>query len=620
MKMRKVLSVLLATLMLLTMIPLGAISVSAADYTYDPDAAVAYAKAHWNDGVGLCARFVSDCIKAGGFTKAYSGSVTTLVGQLESYTTKITCSGWSTTTCLTASMFNNQLSKGDIIVWKGPNNAGHVLLYSGKTNSKGQVLVYAHNAPMNEEPCKPNSNFDTVYALHIPSAPHSHYHDKYVYYLAAHPHHKCYQCTCGDVAANYSTSTYVDTCEICNPPCSHTYDNTCDASCNQCGAVREVNDHTWTIATCSEAKTCTICGATDGEPLGHKWDITIKQCSVCGKKITTEYDEWSDNLPAEITEDVFDIETKTVYRYRDNSTHVIYGEWSSEQTTSTKPTESDTLTIVSTTMYYNYYHYCCNYYDGSYNVDSIPYGSGNQQYHTIRLTYELSAKNVGDKGGKQLYGSYTCGKGFNVWARADQYITYEYKYKTRTATNVVDYGTWSAWSDSRPATAANRDIESKTMYRYKLKHVHAWSDATCTSPKTCTDCGATEGNTLGHNYISEVTKQPTCTIAGVKTYICSACGDSYTESIPATGVHVYVDEYDADCNECGTIRDVSIPGDANGDNSITIRDVTLLQQYLAGWDVFINEATADADGDGRIIIRDLTLLQQYLAGWNVKLG
>lgn len=37
-----------------------------------------------------------------------------------------------------------------------------------------------------------------------------------------------------------------------------------------------------------------------------------------------------------------------------------------------------------------------------------------------------------------------------------------------------------------------------------------------------------------------MTSQPTCANAGVKTYTCS-CGDSYTESIPATGNHNWAD-------------------------------------------------------------------------------
>ena len=41
-----------------------------------------------------------------------------------------------------------------------------------------------------------------------------------------------------------------------------------------------------------------------------------------------------------------------------------------------------------------------------------------------------------------------------------------------------------------------------------------------------------------HNYTGSITKEATCTEAGVRTYTCS-CGDSYTENIPATG-HSYV--------------------------------------------------------------------------------
>ncbi|MBQ8913953.1 MAG: hypothetical protein IJ054_07930, partial [Lachnospiraceae bacterium] len=35
-------------------------------YSYNVEAAIAYAEAHWNDGQGLCAEFVSKCVQAGG--------------------------------------------------------------------------------------------------------------------------------------------------------------------------------------------------------------------------------------------------------------------------------------------------------------------------------------------------------------------------------------------------------------------------------------------------------------------------------------------------------------------------------------------------------------------------
>ena len=49
----------------------------------------------------------------------------------------------------------------------------------------------------------------------------------------------------------------------------------------------EATGHSWTEANCTTAKTCSVCGKTDGTAEGHKWrDATCtaaKTCSVCGK-------------------------------------------------------------------------------------------------------------------------------------------------------------------------------------------------------------------------------------------------------------------------------------------------------------------------------------------------
>ena len=63
---------------------------------------------------------------------------------------------------------------------------------------------------------------------------------------------------------------------------------------------------------------------------------------------------------------------------------------------------------------------------------------------------------------------------------------------------------------------------------------------------TCTRCNSSYTESIAklpeekhtHNYMGSITKEATCTEAGVRTYTCS-CGDSYTENIPATG-HSYV--------------------------------------------------------------------------------
>lgn len=64
---------------------------------------------------------------------------------------------------------------------------------------------------------------------------------------------------------------------------------------------------------------------------------------------------------------------------------------------------------------------------------------------------------------------------------------------------------------------------------------HVWADATCTVPETCSSCGETSGEALGHSYGSEITLEASCTTAGTETFECSGCHDSYTETIPATG-------------------------------------------------------------------------------------
>ena len=60
-------------------------------------------------------------------------------------------------------------------------------------------------------------------------------------------------------------------------------------------------------------------------------------------------------------------------------------------------------------------------------------------------------------------------------------------------------------------------------------------------------------------------------------------------------------------------------GDVNGDGTINMKDLTLLQQYLAAWGVDIVKTNADLDGKSGITMGDLTRLQQYLAKWDVEL-
>lgn len=86
------------------------------------------------------------------------------------------------------------------------------------------------------------------------------------------------------------------------------------------------------------------------------------------------------------------------------------------------------------------------------------------------------------------------------------------------------------------------------------------TEATCTTEGStavaCTVCSGVLSTgvipALGHSYGEAVTKEATCTEAGVKTFSCSGCGDSYTETITAIG-HSYEEAVtkEAACTETG---------------------------------------------------------------------
>ena len=92
----------------------------------------------------------------------------------------------------------------------------------------------------------------------------------------------------------------------------------------------------------------------------------------------------------------------------------------------------------------------------------------------------------------------------------------------------------------------------------------------------------------------KVTKEPTATEDGVKTYTCTTCEETKTEVIPATGVK-------------------TVWGDADGDGDADYVDSMMIAQY----DVFlledheINLANCDVDGNGFVDYVDSMLVAQY---------
>ena len=140
---------------------------------------------------------------------------------------------------------------------------------------------------------------------------------------------------------------------------------------------------------------------------------------------------------------------------------------------------------------------------------------------------------------------------------------------------------------------------------------------------TCTRCNSSYTESIEklpeeqhtHNYTGSITKEATCTEAGVRTYTCS-CGDSYTENIPATG-HSYVSKVTKaattteegimtyTCSKCGhsytqpiaMIKSDNSNKDNGKDNGTSIKPYIKDDSGKEGWDVIKPQLEEAKSGD-----------------------
>ena len=120
--------------------------------------------------------------------------------------------------------------------------------------------------------------------------------------------HKCDN-NCGKTDIGTHADSAEDADHVCDYGCGVKLEECSDAksdkdhNCDICGA-ENVSEHNWIDATCTAPKTCSECGATEGEKLGHTEEIipckepTLtesgltegKKCSVC-RLILVEQEE-----------------------------------------------------------------------------------------------------------------------------------------------------------------------------------------------------------------------------------------------------------------------------------------------------------------------------------------
>ena len=126
------------------------------------------------------------------------------------------------------------------------------------------------------------------------------------------------------------------------------------------------------------------------------------------------------------------------------------------------------------------------------------------------------------------------------------------------------------WTDNGDGTCTAVCQNDSNHIIFEQPHVDADSNNRCDNCQAEIVCE--------HNYEKNVTLAPTCTTEGEKTYTCSKCEDSYTESIPATG-HNYEDDVTDPtctlkgcttytCSNCGDTYEESIPATGHNYESV----------------------------------------------------
>lgn len=164
---------------------------------------------------------------------------------------------------------------------------------------------------------------------------------------------------------------------------------------------------------------------------------------------------------------------------------------------------------------------------------------------------------------------------------------------------------WGMWTTTKKATCTADGIkERKCVDCGEVQSStieakgHDWDDATCTAPKTCSKCGATDGEPADHKFVletvsNEALKSPATCMSGAVYYKSCACGEISTDINDTfingpKGAHADNDKNHVCDNNCGKTN--------IGNHSDSNTDADHICDYGCGA-VIENCADSAKDGD-----------------------
>ena len=274
-------------------------------------------------------------------------------------------------------------------------------------------------------------------------------------------------------------------------------------------------EHEWQDATCTEPYVCSICGAVDGEALGH--DIVDGACTRC------DYEEEKDNNGDEAIVD------DNIASFADIT--LSYDWWASDPQ---YLVDGDRSTASLNDIHSRFATFTFTW-DKSYYFNTLVFVvNGQGKAPASFLSFDEMTNNsfnftvaLYDEEDTQIYYSYD----LNSLGIEECQIDVNCMAKKMVLTIEGNFTCYPIFEIETYATIHVAECE------------HSWIDATCTEPKVCSVCGVTDGCELGHNYAVPVIVEPTCVDEGYSTLTCERCDYySYYDYLPATGHYFHISE------------------------------------------------------------------------------
>ena len=441
------------------------------------------------------------------------------------------------------------------------------------------------------------------------------------------------------VAGHWETKTVESTCEalgytaeVCE----------CEYVRNKVDAEGEKPDHTWADATCTAPKTCSVCGATEGEPV-HTYNqevvdekylkspataetkaVYYKSC-VCGAKgeETFEVDTH--------TEHVYDKEVAVDQYLKSAATctaKAVYykscacgekgeetfeaGELAEHVCDKEVATEDYLKSAATCTAKAVYFKSCECGEKGEETFETGEFADHVFDKEVVDEKYLKSAATA--ETNAVYYKSCVCGeKGeetFEVEAHTEhvydkEVVAEKYLKSAATCTAKAVY-----FKSCECGAKGEETFETGELAAHDLGQWTTTKEATCTEAgsksRKCSRCDFAETETIAkteHQYTSAVTA-PTCTAGGYTTHTCAKCGHSYTDTAVAKLGHamgqwvkvkeatpVAEGQEKRTCSRCGTVenRTTTYQG-----NALVLKDADLLKQDT----VWINGMPYPVKGSG----------------------